>query len=692
MVSKMFCKVHMVRFYNIEPKSVTCFSYEPKSKVLALARNDYSIEIWNIGNAPFIEATIVGQSTSSIEAMLWIGRRLFSCGQRGMIAEYNLNSLGIRNETSVTGGPAWCMDINHDQTRLAVGTEDGCINTFFVTTESLIYETIFDKQKGRILSIKWDNTGEMIFSGSADTVRIWNATSGHAIHKILLARKKSRRETIVWCLSVTKDNMIISGDSRGTLSIWDPNMGTLIESHNSHAADILAMTLSDDKNVIYCAGVDPVIRTFCRINNKSLGKTQWRRSIERRIHIHDVRALVETNGKLYSAGVDGYLAYSSYPPKILVKYPPLLQSPAAHVCSKSKCILLRYHNYLELWKLGSIDVSLNSVVNAGESYHLDQVPVKLLELRTKLGENITACATTKDSRIIVYSTESHLRVFNFNLVEGETHLCKQLSDIPNKRVHKMIFSSNDELFVTANNDGQANVISLYSVNKEYDISFLGSFSTDGEKIKRVGLMCISSDNKYLVCADSASHIVVYNIQGDLSTESLSRWSLLKYSCPPTAMAIQDDTHNLVIVYSDHKIIEYSISKNKYTTFSNSLQGHLPAQWLARPFPIINIAFHAHNKDIIILHDDTTIFVMNKSHGLPNILAKIPKLENGDSKEENSVKSGSTSAQHAIQVVKKSKHLAQLAWLKNSELVAVEVDPISLVEKLPPTLKQKRFGI
>lgn len=31
-------KIHNVRFYNLEPKSVICFSFEPEGKKLALAR------------------------------------------------------------------------------------------------------------------------------------------------------------------------------------------------------------------------------------------------------------------------------------------------------------------------------------------------------------------------------------------------------------------------------------------------------------------------------------------------------------------------------------------------------------------------------------------------------------------------------------------------------------------------------
>ena len=46
-------------------------------------------------------------------------------------------------------------------------------------------------------------------------------------------------------------------------------------------------------------------------------------------------------------------------------------------------------------------------------------------------------------------------------------------------------------------------------------------------------------------------------------------------------------------------------------FSRSLDQHHPKQWLSRNFPVINIAFDPRNTNIIILHDDNTICVVDK---------------------------------------------------------------------------------
>jgi len=468
------------------------------------------------------------------------------------VIEYDLMTLGSKYKVMVIGGAAWCMDVNHEKTRLAVGTEDGYINTFNVYKDKLIYERIFDKQKGRILCIKWDNTGEMIYTGSTDTIRVWSAISGHAIHKMTTSRSNVRKNTIVWCLAVTDDNIIISGDSHGFLSFWDPHIGVLIESHESHTADILTITLSHDMNIVYCAGMDPVVRTFCKVTLKSSGKSQWVKGIERRLHIHDVRALLETNGKLYSAGVDGYLAVSSYPPKNLVKYPPLLQSPCATICRKSRCILLRYTNYLELWRLGSITKDPPELLRSSMLHQLDEEPIKLLQLQAKGDESIISCAINKDSKTIVYSTDTHVRVFNFDVVEGDALLSRNDTDLSMNRIQKMLFSPNGKLFIAINSDGDENTVTLFRVDKK-SLRLIGSFNTTKESITNVGLVCFSPDNKYLIFTDRQCGIAVYFISNGITAESLKSWRLPKYSCPATAIAVQKGTLNLVIVYSDHKV-------------------------------------------------------------------------------------------------------------------------------------------
>nr|CAD7418593.1 unnamed protein product [Timema poppensis] len=82
--------------------------------------------------------------------------------------------------------------------------------------------------------------------------------------------------------------------------------------------------------------------------------------------------------------------------------------------------------------------------------------------------------------------------------------------------------------------------------------------------------------------------------------------------------------------------------------------------------------------------------------LPLAESKIPRLESsGMSDGVDSSNQGyprTSSPQHAFHFIKKYKHLVHLEWLVGEELVAVEVSPASLAEKLPPSLKQKKYGM
>lgn len=40
----------------------------------------------------------------------------------------------------------------------------------------------------------------------------------------------------------------------------------------------------------------------------------------------------------------------------------------------------------------------------------------------------------------------------------------------------------------------------------------------------------------------------------------------------------------------------------------------------------------------------------------------------------------------------NEHLIDLVWLDDSEMVAVGVNPVTLIAQLPPSLKEKHFGV
>lgn len=101
----------------------------------------------------------------SVEAVCWVKERLLSTGLSGVLVEWDLDKLVIKNTTMLTGHAAWCLDVSPDNVLIAAGTEQGYVNLFNVECEGTVYEKLFDKQEGRILCCKFDSTGKLLATG-----------------------------------------------------------------------------------------------------------------------------------------------------------------------------------------------------------------------------------------------------------------------------------------------------------------------------------------------------------------------------------------------------------------------------------------------------------------------------------------------------------------------------------------------
>ena len=82
-----------------------------------------------------------------------------------------------------------------------------------------------------------------------------------------------------------------------------------------------------------------------------------------------------------------------------------------------------------------------------------------------------------------------------------------------------------------------------------------------------------------------------------------------------------------------------------------MQEILSTQWLARQFPIINVTFDPSNDNVIIMHDDTTITVINKNTETSN---EENHLENGNHIEENMHIPSDCKSQNLFKFIKKYK--------------------------------------
>ncbi|XP_013146935.1 PREDICTED: cirhin [Papilio polytes] len=716
----MACKLHRVRYYNPKPEPINCVSFNKANKTLAVARSDASIEIWDLNYAPYLVKLIPGAENASVEALGWVNDRLLSTGLGGALLEWDVNTLSVKNTVILTGYAAWCLDVDPNNTLIAVGTEQGYINLYSVEYDDIVYKKLFDKQEGRIMCCKFDKTGKVLVTGSINTIRVWNVETGHATCRISVSRRGN--EMIVWCLAVLSDNVVVSGDSQGRLTFWDSVLGDQIESYTTHKSNILSIVVSDDEKNLYCSGVDPVIMNFVKVS-KGSGKitgAQWVKNVQRNIHEHQVRALVLNGDKLISVGADGYLTLSSYPPKWVMRIPPMIPAVRSAVSGKNKLLLLRYSNHLEVWKLGTYGTNENgnviitdvqsqqNVDKENDNTHLEQdtaildykkgnkssgtqklkitdKPVKLISVKSKKNKQIVSCALSPDGQFVAYSTDSDVRMLKLETEdESNISLTKMLISGLSSMCDRMVFSEDSQTLLV-HSRGELKVL---HVDAQAGATVVQIIPTDKYLKSKTALhlhVCekTRSNVRYVVLSDSAGGVAVWRAGCAAGGAARARKydhhaTLPAYRCVPAALTVDTANETLIIAYVDQKLVEYDLLNKKFSEWGSAAQSALPAQWAARRTAVASVCAHP-AADKLVFQDETSLWIMNKK---PTNNNEEPSVKKKFNKNDSSMN---------LKIIP-IKYLAGFHWIGDDEAVTLEILPENIVSQLPPAFVTKRHNM
>ncbi|KAJ6644304.1 U3 small nucleolar RNA-associated protein 4 like [Pseudolycoriella hygida] len=634
--------------------------------------------------AVYMEKCILGQPSSSVEGLGWLNDRLFTTGHTGELTEWDLNLLKPKQTVSLTGMAALCMDIDEQNSCIAVGMNDGYINTFSVDGDDINHK-YFDKQDGKILCCKYNATGSHIVTGSEDIIRIWDASTGHALHRMRTSRSEKNRETNVWSLVVLKDLTIIAGDSRGCITVWNGNNGTLIEEINALDADVLAVAVNEEETMFCCSGVDPKIKIFVPVAKSEDSQRRWIANLRRRVHDHDVTSLTFAEGKkIISGGTDGFISVSCSNKErgaSNFQYGPFLPQPCAVVAPSSRLLLLKYFNHLEVWKLGrpSENLQLSDECEVQRKFlSMDENVEMLVLLKSKRLEPITCASLSPDGSFLVYSTASTVSLFKLNVESSKKPSMANVKVVSSKFTPcaKVAFSSDSKTMFCVKNNGD---VEVFSLTHNGEIELKETISTNQFMKDTISLVCLSKCNKYLICADVCGIVAVWKC-------AKNRWAPYKNlpnrNYPPTAIAIHGN--RIVLAFPDYKIFEYDLETHEIvcSTADDFFDNIPPGFRSTTDKAINNIILDGKNENVVILHNDSFLFVLEKDKELASRIKRKANQSNGVLSEYYKLKTH----------VGNYEHFLELAWLSPNEIVAVTVSPVTLIEQLPPSLKLKEFGI
>lgn len=676
-------KVHRVRFFDYMPTAIRAMAFNSRTERLAVARTDGALEIFNFADNYFQEKVIPGQNGRAVEALCWVGRRLFSAGLNGEITEYDLENLRPRYTVEAYGGPIWT--ISGKGTLLAVGCEDGTVKMFEILEERIQFQRNLDRQKGRIISLSWHPSGTLIAAGMMDMIRIFDAETGRATHRLLVERgvaASKSKEVVVWSVVFLSDHTIISSDSAGKVQIWDGLTGTLVRTHLVTKWDVLALSVSQDESSVIAGTSEGTVVQFQFISSTvDRQEKDWVRTRTFKNHSHDVRALVHTDTAVVSGGMDTQLVVRPLLDKVEKNTHESAMRKVAFphrslVCCAKKAglLLFQFPDHLELWRLGEGD----GHGKPGDSLPVKRKPEKLIQLKRKGEDHICCSALSPCGGWLAYSTVTSLRLYR---LQNNNISITKVSKLPKDRhsAHQLCFSTDSSKLFASSSNGSVVVVAL----SQPECRYLHTLKPKSGSRQPVHLLVASDDGKWLATANTDCEIHVYSL-GKLALHC----TVPVYSSCPTAIAINPTTSNLVVVHADQQIFEYSLVQKEYTAWSRRLQKQgLHHLWLERDTPITHVAFNPQNPAHIILHDMFMFCIIDQSLPLPeakHVLYNQMTLRSLPEPER-------IIHSHAFKICKSFQHLMCVSLLEDRSLVVVERPLLDIMSQLPAPVRQKKFA-
>uniref|UniRef100_A0A3Q3VKZ8 Uncharacterized protein n=1 Tax=Mola mola TaxID=94237 RepID=A0A3Q3VKZ8_MOLML len=677
-------KVHRVRFFKYMPPAIRALTYNRRTERLALARADGALEIFNFADNYFQEKVIPGHDDWAIEALCWVDQRLFSAGFNGKIIEYDLENLRPKYIVEAYGGPIWTISSNSQETLLTVGCEDGTVKMFEILEEGIQFKRNFDRQKGRIISLSWHPSGTLIAAGMMDMIRIFDAKTGHATNRLLVergVRESKSTEVVVWSIIFLSDHTIISGDSAGKVQVWDGLTGTLVKAHLVTKWDVLVLSVSKDESSLVAGTSEGTVIQFQFISTVGQQDKEWVRTRTFKNHSHDVRALAHTETAVVSGGMDTQLVVRP----LLDKVEKNTQESAlrkivfphrslVHCARKAGLLLFQFPDHLEVWRVGESD----GHGKPGDSLPVKRKPEKLFHLKRKGDDHIYSSALSPCGGWLAYSVVSDVRLYRLEYtnirITKVSRLTKELCS-----ASQLCFSSDSSKLFASSSHSSVVIFTLSQLKCKYFYTLKPS-SGSGQPVH---LLCASEDGKWLAAATTDCAIHVYN----LHKLKLHCTVPVHRSCP-TAIAIHPTTSNLVAVYADQQIFEYSLVQKEYTEWSRKLQKQgLHSLWLERDTPVTHISFSPKNPAHIFLHDMFMICIIDQSLPLPEAKAMFyNQMTLRSLPEPERIRH-----HHGFKICKNFKHLMCVSLLEDHSLVVVERPLLDIMSQLPAPVRQKKFA-
>ena len=244
------------------PVTIDSLAYSSELNIVAEGLADGSIRFRDPVSLA-VTGCISGSPTRSARRIVFYNKFLISCGVHGSVSMWDTETLSECSSVESSQGAVWDMALKND--RLYIATETGCV-VVLALSEGDMRVSGFLRSGSRsgtpVRALSVCIEGDHLFVGDAKgTISRWNI-SKEVCDTTLSVPSKNNMPTLIWSLVACGKGRIASGDSTGTVSLWDTASCTLLQARQDHQADVLTMHMMSNGTDLFTAGVDARVARY----------------------------------------------------------------------------------------------------------------------------------------------------------------------------------------------------------------------------------------------------------------------------------------------------------------------------------------------------------------------------------------------------------------------------------------------
>uniref|UniRef100_A0A7S3UF98 Anaphase-promoting complex subunit 4 WD40 domain-containing protein n=1 Tax=Picocystis salinarum TaxID=88271 RepID=A0A7S3UF98_9CHLO len=729
-------KVRKTRFVDWKPGAVSAIAAAPNQIHLAVAREAgdgkscRAVEVWETEywtqvmeiKAPHVEEhpntrhgnEPDGGGHGEITGLAWVQdgsgkyNTLVTSGLDGMLVVWNLQQKKIVGTLEAGGGAIWDMtchparrknstggevastEQDGQPSQIACACDDGRVRVFAYTPQGLEFRKVIGRAEGRALSVAWQGDHSALAVGTSDGfIRVYNTQQPLGREAVCI----SLGDCCVWSLLLLDDGTIVSGDSNGTTSFWDPEFGTLLHEFNQHEGDVLCIAASTSGSSVFSSGIDSKICSFEKVEHEP-GSCEWVYTDYKRTHTHDVHSLaivadsIFDGGAIVSGGNDTQLFaysadnFSSFHPVRFCRCPQLPNMSIAGTQEDTQGTIITVQRDLcvEVWQIGKKQ----------EKAERSRWPVRL---PGREASSSLLCMVDSPARHPIrcsaFCPKSGILAISDTCLTTVTRLDKR----NNRLKHKALlgtFPSAFAVFITGDGsklclhctDGSIGVYDIVTAQRDVSlIEHLAESETCRDFSEEV---LVSSMNKkwFAITAEGKRRIHVYNAErmeyhGPLpcSWESLA---------PITALAFDEDGQHLGACTADDLFCLFNVQERKPSPWTTNHGSNISRR-------LEKVSGLAHRLSFCrTQHALLAMIGTPKSVCVFDLNAPVTDSDKVSKKRKRST--GANDAGDAnFKVLALPEPCLHVSLAKETELLIVEKPWLDVLESFPPPLYRHRYG-